>query len=142
MIARITLVVGLLTATLASAGQPNVILVTLDGVRWQEVFRGSDPVLDQGNRVPVILPSLWQTLLPQGVLLGNNDQGTGMEISNPDAISLPAYHSILSGLTPSCHSNECGRMPHETLPERLVRELALPRLKVATISSWLSLIHI
>jgi hypothetical protein len=126
----------LLVSVTASAGEPNVVLVTLDGVRWQDVFHGSDPLLDRGQRVPVILPTLMQSLLPQGVLFGDVLSNTGMEISNPDAISLPAYHSLMSGLTTTCHTNSCGRMPHETLPERLVRELALPRLKVATISSW------
>lgn len=130
------LVVSHVAPRAAEGGEPNVILITLDGVRWQEIVQGSDPELDRGNPVSVLMPFLMETLLPRGVFFGDHRRGLGMTISNPDGISLPAYQSLFAGVTTECHTNQCGRTNHETLQERLVRELGVPRLKVATIASW------
>jgi hypothetical protein len=100
----------------AAPRERNVVLVTLDGVRWQEFLNGAFPGLHAS--------------VDRGAFIYDG------EISNPDAISLPAYHSILAGETTSCHTNGCGRGAKETFAERLVRELGLPKSRVATIASW------
>lgn len=101
----------------------NVILVMLDGVRWQEVV-GSP---SQGT---AIFPYLHSTLSGESRLFIND------RVSNSHKISLPAYQSIFTGTVQSCATNNCGRVSVETFPERLVRELKLTRKQVATLASW------
>jgi hypothetical protein len=100
----------------------NVILVMLDGVRWQE-FIGSR------NGAPIF--SFVHSTLSSGGHIFINDR-----VSNPYRISLPAYQSIFAGTVQDCNNNNCGRIKQETFPERVVRELDLSPKKVATIASW------
>lgn len=111
----------------------NVILLMLDGVRWQEVYKGDA----QG----MIFRNLWRELAAEGLMFGNRDQGAPMTVSNGTNISLPAYQSIMAGFRQDCGSNGCGRIRTETLQERLLRELGGSRLGVATIASWEKIPH-
>jgi hypothetical protein len=114
---------------------PNVILLTLDGVRWEEVFHG----VDQGQSLdsnPGIFTYLLNTLSKQGVLYGDKTRGETVSVANKPQNSLPAYQSIMAGATQPCGSNLCGRINVETLPERLLMDLNLKPEQVATIASW------
>lgn len=113
-----------LTASLARAGESSVILITLDGVRPQDFFESTN------------LPTFWSKFAPQGVTFGKKELGSKMTIDNPAHISLPGYQNLMAGARQPCMTNDCGRITVETLGERLVRELKLPREKVASISSW------
>lgn len=114
----------------------NVILITLDGVRWQEVFHGTDPELSQGVTEKIIFKNMMSKLSLSGLALGDRDSGSEMTVSNPSLISLPAYQSILTGLTQNCFSNSCSRVPVKTLSESLIDHLKLEKEKVATFASW------
>src|SRR5579863_5618936 len=107
----------------AAAGPPpesrgaSVIVVTVDGTRWQEIFRGADPELAerrkpgtepersgeefwQGapeDRRRALAPFLWGTVAREGQLLGNLDWGSGILVTNRFKISYPGYHELLSG---------------------------------------------
>ena len=79
------------------------MLVTLDGVRWQEVFSGADKNLinnsdfvkkpEQLNtefwhnsfakRQQLLMPFITQIVAKQGVIIGNREQGSNMSVSNP-----------------------------------------------------------
>jgi hypothetical protein len=67
-------------AELADGAIP-VILVVLDGVRWQEMFGGVDPVLAATHRAgPVVdartlLPSLYAALDSRGAAIGAPGRG-------------------------------------------------------------------
>jgi len=122
--------------TLAHAAPQNVILVTLDGVRWQEVFHGSDPTLNKETPSEPLFESLWKNWVPEGVIFGDADHGTRMTVANPSRVSLPGYQNIFEGFPTRCYANLCRRPPLETFPERILRELKLPREKVATFASW------
>lgn len=112
---------------LPSPAADNVILLMLDGVRWQEVFSNA--------RAP-IFTNLWQSVAGGSAIFGDRMHGTEMTVSNRHNISLPAYQSIMAGATQGCASNECGRVSVETMQERIRRELDLPATQVATIASW------
>lgn len=118
-------------ATPASAG--NVILLMLDGVRWQEVFNG--------DKKGPIFTHLWDDYRREGVIFGDVDRGTGMTVSNGAYVSLPAYQSIMAGTTQPCSGNGCGRIKVETVQERVQRELNLQKGAVATIASWEKIPH-
>jgi hypothetical protein len=101
-----------------SAADPGarVVLVTIDGVRWQEVFRGADPaMLTAAQRAPssplaalakadphdarrALLPFVWDTLAKQGQIFGNLDKGSAVRVSNPHRVSYPGYHELLTGV--------------------------------------------
>ena len=95
------LIVGLLAANGASASDTsgrNVILVTLDGVRIQELFSGMDASIAADDarsgaedieitrkrywratpeeRRAALMPWFWGTLAPSGMVLGNQARGS------------------------------------------------------------------
>ena len=75
----------------------NVILVTYDGLRWQEVFEGADASLftkehaaarkaygrdSAEERRAALLPFLWGTVAKQGQLYGNGPKGSLARVTN------------------------------------------------------------
>jgi len=113
----------------ATAAEPaaNLILVTLDGVRWQEVFGGVDLTLIEDERYSRdpdalkrtywdeqrsirrerLFPFLWSVIESEGVLVGDRNQGSEMEVKNPWWFSYPGYNEILTGRAdPTIDSND------------------------------------
>jgi hypothetical protein len=164
---------GLVTAALllisasslraAPAGQAlrtrNVILVTLDGLRIQEMFAGMDDVVSQKEkrsgiydlerararywrdtpeaRRAALWPCFWGTLAPQGIVLGNKWKGSSVQPNNPHLFSAPGYAEILTGqYQPDVVSNDVKRYAHPTVLEFVRRELGLGKRQVATFGSW------
>jgi hypothetical protein len=118
--------------------RPNVILITLDGVRAREVFHGPDPVLNRG-RAPDLapaMPRLWASLPEGGFLAGDEARGDPFLTRNFPVCSLPGYQSILAGRDLGCWDNECPRTRVETVLERARRELGLERREVAVFAGW------
>ena len=104
MFAYIMLMVSLLTA---SPLFPDVILITLDGVRWQEVFQGTDPQRDGGHHLTPqrLLPNLYNYFVEQGVAVGRD---TPIIASGPRFVSLPGYMEITRGHpSTDCQTNSC-----------------------------------
>jgi hypothetical protein len=137
----------------------NVILLTVDGLRIQEMFAGMDPVISKkekasgiydlerareryGRGTPeerreALLPFFWGKLAPQGIVLGNKGKGSSVQPRNPLLFSAPGYAEILTGqYQPEVTSNDVKRYPHKTALEFVKDELRLDRRKVATIGSW------
>lgn len=116
----------------------NVILFTWDGVRPEEVFDDPSETLYASGDDPAspLLPHLRGELLERGVLLGNRREGSSVRIANRSRMSLPGYQSIMAGRRLDCEANTCGRIPVETVAERIQRELGLSAAKTATIASW------
>jgi len=134
----------------------NVVLITLDGVRWQEVFAGADAALladekatpdpDKARRefwAPTpqerrekLLPFIWKMATQQGQLLGNRTLGSRVNVSNPHWFSYPGYNELLAGYADDrINSNEKKPNPNTTVLEFLNRQAPL-RGKVAVFSSW------
>src|SRR6266404_2013472 len=92
----------------------NVIIVTIDGVRWQEVFGGVDEQLAHSagmSKCEVLAgreltPNLHRHFVDRGVVVGAPGYGQ-MEASGPNFMSLPGYEEIFTGRTSSCTSNFC-----------------------------------
>ncbi|MEM7148926.1 MAG: phosphoglyceromutase, partial [Pseudomonadota bacterium] len=130
----------LLFNNVALAAQQNVVLVTLDGVRWQEVFNGADNKLINNKefvkqpaqlksqfwhespqqRQQLLMPFLTQTIAKQGVIIGDRAKGSTMSVSNPWYFSYPGYNEILTGeVDESINSNDKVFNPNKTILERL-----------------------
>lgn len=120
---------GLLpTATFAVPKTENIFLITADGLRWQEVFRGAEvlPLRKEfgnfGNsnsirtnfwrqtraeRRAALFPFLWNTVAREGQLWGNRDQGSEVRVSNGYNFSYPGYNEFLTGYAdPEIDSND------------------------------------
>lgn len=118
----------------------NVVLVVIDGARWQEVFRGGDCALmtkTQGvgdtlrlrasycrstpdSARALLMPFLWGTVARRGMILGNRDLGSDVHISNSMKFSYPGYNEILTGAAdPRIDKNAFGPNPNVTVYEWL-----------------------
>ena len=154
-----------LSAAPASAQLPahpmktrNVVLIVSDGLRWQEIFTGSDPSLmdsehggiwtdpkelkqkfwrdDIAERRKVLFPFLWSVVAKQGQIFGNQTKGSLARVTNGMAFSYPGYNEMLTGHPdPKIDSNEFGTNPNLTVFEWLNR---MPEFhgKVAVYGTW------
>jgi hypothetical protein len=137
-----------------------VVLVTLDGVRVQELFGGMDPVIANATeaesgiydaavtkerwwrespeaRREALMPFLWKTLAPAGMVLGNQAKGSKVTVRNDQWFSYPGYSEILTGQAqPDVKSNDFVRYPHKTVLEYVQATLGLPKAAIAQIGSW------
>lgn len=152
---------GFLTPLPAAAetANRNIILVTLDGVRIQELFAGMDAQIgasdaDSGaediavtrkrywresaqERREALMPFFWKTLVPVGMVLGNAGLGSPVTVRNAMWFSYPGYSEILTGHPqPDVLSNDIVRYQHETVLDYIHRTLALKPTEVAQIGSW------
>ncbi len=108
----------------------NIILITLDGMRWQEVFQGIDNrYFDQTEylaykythdqfkdkywrdtpeeRRKILFPFLWGTIANKGQIYGNRKLGSNANITNKYHFSYPGYNEILTGFAdPTIDSND------------------------------------
>lgn len=148
-------------ATAAGAGLKtrNVVLVTIDGLRWQEVFRGADDamankefggVADKAlvlmqeefarptarERREILMPFLWGEMARRGQLYGNRDQGSPMRVTNPIQISYPGYNELLTGVAdPAIVNNAATPNPNVTVLEWLNGRPGF-RNQVVPLAAW------
>lgn len=135
----------------------NVVLITTDGLRWQEVFTGAEKALinkkDGGvanvkeieekywrespeARRQALLPFFWGKIASEGQIYGNVLKGSSSQITNAMKFSYPGYNEILTGFAdPLITSN--AKKPNEnfTVLEWLHRKPAFDG-KVAAYSAW------
>jgi hypothetical protein len=156
---KILLVLSLvLTASSIRAQQKteNVILITLDGLRWQELFGGADPrlltkafVSDSARTAQVfwadkaaqrrlkLFPFFWSVIATQGQLLGNREVGNFVNVTNNQWFSYPGYSELLCGFADDerIRSNDKFDNPNTNVLEFLNQQ---PRFKgkVAAFCSW------
>jgi len=115
----------------AQRAPAHVVLVTLDGVRWQDVARS----LDSRDGAPSF-PCLHQQVAKWGtaVGLGKSQCGT-VTATGPAFVSLPGYREILSGHPSSCGSNSCPPLRRPTLFDAR-HEAGVPKGELVSVASW------
>lgn len=137
----------------------NVVLVTLDGVRTQEIFGGMDPAIaahsaeqvyseietarqrywaeSPRERRELLMPFFWGTLVPGGMLFGNEDADSRMLVRNTVKWSSPGYTEMLTGEPrPEVLDNSLVRYPFRTVLEYVAEARNLSKAQVAQIGSW------
>lgn len=152
---------GVVAIPAAEAQQPrrteNVLLVTLDGLRWQELFYGADRRLisreeggvrdvegterafwrdTTGERREALMPWFWNTVAKQGQVFGSPDHNSSALVTNGKNFSYPGYNEILAGYAdPRIDSNDKRYNPNVTVLEFLN---ARPRFagRVSAVTSW------
>lgn len=135
----------------------NVVIVTTDGLRWQEVFRGADDSLmnkkdggasdpdalrrEFGRETPearreALLPFLWTTVCRQGQIFGNRDKKSFARVTNGKNFSYPGYNELFTG-TPDPRIDSNGKFPNPNVSvlEWLNRKPGF-RDEVTAVGSW------
>ncbi|OJW17423.1 alkaline phosphatase family protein [Mucilaginibacter sp. 44-25] len=133
----------------------NIIIVTLDGMRWQEVFRGADSALinskytddkkavqqkfwapSADERRKKLFPFLWSVVSSKGQIYGNRDKGSKDEVANPYHFSYPGYSEIFTGFPDKrMNTNDAVANPNMNVLEFINRQKGFEG-KVAVFSSW------
>jgi hypothetical protein len=111
-----------------------VVLVALDGVRWQEIFEGTDPALlgdGEPKSAGELAPNI-HALARRGVALGAPGHGAPFVASGPNFVSLPGYTEMLTGRPAPCQENDCNERPTWTLLDAF----ATKGDGVGAIASW------
>jgi len=135
----------------------KVVLITLDGLRWQELFSGVDPLLVQNKeyvndavelkknfwresaleRREALFPFLWKEASKIGQIHGNRNLGSKVDLTNKMWFSYPGYNEILTGNADDIriYSNNKIPNPNKTILE-VVNNDKRYNGKVAAFGSW------
>lgn len=115
-----TLVFILMLISIPSVAQElatrNVVIVTLDGYRWRELFEGADENIlrkkkyvqdtsvrglfdgaSDEERRKKLMPFFWSTIADEGQLYGNRNHGNKMNLVNRTLYSYSGYSEMLVG---------------------------------------------
>ena len=135
----------------------NIIVITTDGLRWQELFQGMDPEIannkkyNEGDSTYIfkkywsensverrekLMPFTWSVFASKGQLYGNRKLGNLVTTANPHWFSYPGYSEIMTGYPdPAINSNSYEPNPHVTVLEFLNQQ---PKLKgkIAAFGAW------
>lgn len=141
----------------AQTDNTKVILITLDGMRWQELFSGADTLLvtneafvndttalkeafwreSATERRELLFPFLWKEVATMGQLHGNRNLDSKMDLTNALWFSYPGYSEILTGYADDMRITSNDKLPN---PNTTVLELANKDIrykgKVAAFGSW------
>lgn len=134
----------------------KVFLITLDGLRWQELFSGADSLLVKNKkyvkhpdklyhwtwaatsleRRSALMPFIWKEVVKMGQIHGNRRLGSKVNLTNDMWFSYPGYNEILTGRADdkNIYSNDKIPNPNETVLEQFAKRYGTSR--VAAFGSW------
>ncbi len=135
----------------------NVIVISMDGYRWKELFQGADSALlfgkkytsqdslwrvqkywaaDTKARREKLMPFVWQQIANKGQLYGNRDLGNNVNVKNKYWFSYPGRSETFCGYYDSLiNSNDYPDNPNENVLEFINKQKAY-KGKVVTFASW------
>lgn len=159
---RVSTLILVCAATVAEAQRPapptdRVIVVTMDGVRWQEVFNGAARELISAKpggvadtagltrrffrntleaRREALMPFLWSTIAGTGWIRGDSAAGSVVRVTNGKRFSYPGYNELLTGSADHrIDSNDKIPNPNVSVLEWLNRHAGFGG-RVAAFGSW------
>lgn len=156
VIHAIAVILGLVAT--ASAQQPpasNVVVVTIDGLRWQEMFGGADGEYFQKDakgeatsvekqyvvprpeaRRALLLPFMWNEIARNGQIFGDPSRRSRAHVTNGLWFSYPGYNEMFSGVAdPRIDTNDKIPNPNITVLEWLNTRPGFEG-KVAAFGAW------
>jgi hypothetical protein len=104
----------------------RIVMIALDGMRWQEIFGGVDSTILHNNkftrevkelektfwaadnleRRKKLMPFFWSTLAEKGQLYGNRALGNNVDVANPYKLTYPGFSETVTGNPDTAiHSN-------------------------------------
>ncbi len=141
----------------ASTKTKNVFLITVDGLRWQEVFNGAETSLinkpdggvDDTNRLyqafgrgiseerrAALLPFFWCVIAQHGQLYGNQNKGSVAVLTNGKKFTYPGFNEIFTGFADDrIDKNEKRNNPNVSVLEWLHRKPAFTN-RAAGFANW------
>lgn len=143
-------------STNSGARTENVILVLVDGLRWQEVFSGADRTCidamqddsararvereywrdDRSDRRGALMPFLWSTIAHDGQVFGNVERRSSVRCANGLKFSYPGYSEMIVGFSDArIDSNAKRENPNASVLEWLAAKPAF-RDRVAAVGVW------
>jgi hypothetical protein len=154
----LTLVVALLSMrpdAQTSAPPLNVVVITIDGLRWQEMFGGASQEYfkkekdgapgaaekrfwraTEEERRAALLPFLWGTVAAKGQIFGDPSKQSRAHLTNGLWFSYPGYNEMFSGAAdPRVDSNDKVPNPNVTVFEWLNGRPGF-RGRVAAFGAW------
>ena len=153
------LILSMLVLTLTGYAQQtkNIVLISIDGYRWQEIFHGADSSLiynkkyrkqdstmlfkkywaaNSNERREKLMPFFWETIAGQGQLYGNRDYGNDVNVKNKYWFSYPGRSETLCGYyDEKINSNGYPNNPNENVLEFFEKQKGF-KGKVVTFASW------
>lgn len=147
-----------LVTTDANAQQAteNIVVVTLDGMRWQELFGGADEQLLKNKnytkdsagttktfwndtleiRRKKLFPFVWNVIAREGQIYGNRSLDNKVNNANKYKFSYPGYNEIFTGYPDTAvNSNDKVRNPNTNVLE-FINQQAGFKGKVAAFTTW------
>jgi hypothetical protein len=135
----------------------NLVIITLDGYRWKELFTGADSFLvvnkkfmpgdstalvkkywatTPQERRKMLMPFVWTTVAKDGQLYGNRTVGNNVNVKNKYWFSYPGYNEIFTGYPDSAiNSNDYPPNPNVNVLEYINKQSTYKN-KVAVFASW------
>ena len=135
----------------------NIIIITTDGFRWQEVFTGMDSSIannkkfnqddsaylfkkywadNPAERRKKLMPFLWNSIEKNGQIYGNRNLNNNVDNANRYWFSYPGYNEIFTGYPDTAvNSNKYPPNPNTNLLEFLNKNLKYKN-KVAAFGAW------
>jgi hypothetical protein len=136
----------------------NLVVITLDGLRWQELFSGVDTTLmnnpeytkhswsvrqkywaaTANERRRKLFPFLWSTVESLGQIHGNRDLGSKVDVMNAYRFSYPGYNEMFTGFPQDTtgKSNSIQYPNKNTSVLEFMNNLPAYKDKVAVFASW------
>jgi hypothetical protein len=144
------------TTIVAQLKTENIVIVTLDGMRWQEVFSGADSAIlknkkytkdssgssndfwlnEVTERRKKLFPFLWSTIATEGQLYGNRWAGNKVDNANPYWFSYPGYNEIFTGYPDTAVNSNDKIWNKNTNVLEFINEQKNYTGKVAAFSTW------
>ncbi|MGH2646348.1 MAG: hypothetical protein ACRDE8_02230, partial [Ginsengibacter sp.] len=142
--------------TSAQTKTENLVVVTLDGMRWQEVFGGVDSAISHNRkftrysagvnaqfwsdtadvRRKKLFPFFWITIADNGQLYGNRWLGNDVNNANRYKFSYPGYNEIFTGYPDtSINSNDKIKNKNINVLEFINQQNGY-KGKVAAFTTW------
>lgn len=135
----------------------NLVIITFDGCRWKEIFKGADSAKLFGTkfrkqnldslkkyfwsdnllkRREKLSPFFWGYIGKHGQLYGNRYRGNKVNVKNPYWFSYPGYNEIFTGYPdPRVNSNGYGDDPNMNVLEYINRQVGYNN-EVAAFCAW------
>ncbi len=156
---KLSLLILLLINLKSIFGQPkqssnsiatNLIILTTDGFRWQEMYQGIDtgiannPKYYDDDSIGIykkyakesIMPFVTNYIGKNGQLWGNRNLGNNISVKNPYWFSYPGYSELLCGYVDTAiNSNGYKENPNTTLLDFLQKQPGYKN-KIAAFGAW------
>lgn len=140
----------------AQQATENIVVVTLDGMRWQELFGGADEQLLKDKkytkdsagttktfwndtletRRKKLFPFVWNVIAREGQIYGNRSLDNKVNNANKYKFSYPGYNEIFTGYPDTVvNSNDKVRNPNTNVLEFINKQAGF-KGKVAAFTTW------